>query len=209
MMPSVLVSWSSQRPFCILVLKSTCGRVKGMVLNHTGVKALLWGAKEWKLVPLFLELQPERGPGPWRRSSAFPGNSLALVWQGLEGGQCGLLGCVQRFSEVFLRWELVLASAGRLRPKLLFHQENKEFGSHHLFRRRAIEAKAVFWKHLVVCSTRCSWPLALGCRAGMRLSSQAWAWTTTGCPTVPPGDKLLLLILPSLGIFIVSSFERS
>ena len=46
MMPSVLVSWSSQRPFCILVLKSTCGRVKGTVLNHTGVKALLWGAKE-------------------------------------------------------------------------------------------------------------------------------------------------------------------
>ena len=85
----------------------------------------------------------------------------------------------------------------------------QEFGSHHLFRRRAIEAEAVFWKHLVVCSTRCSWRLALGCGAGMRLSSQAWAWTSTGCLTVPPGDRLLLLILPSLGIFIVSSFELS
>ena len=77
----------------------------------------------------------------------------------------------------------------------------QEFGSHHLFRRRAIEAEAVFWKHLVVCSTRCSWCLALGCGAGMGLSSQAWAWTSTGCLTVPPGGQTAPLNSPVPGHF--------
>lgn len=83
----------------------------------------------------------------------FPGDSLAVALQELEDCLCGLLGCVQRFSEAFAEMRTPAFGAGHVRARAAISLGKGELGSHCLFKGKAGEAKAVLRKPFGVCAS--------------------------------------------------------